>query len=51
MSKDLLIEIAKGAKRGMIRVAHNDMVKDFDFEKLASADQVARDLYVCLGGA
>ena len=40
MSKDLLIKIAKGAKRGVIRVPHNHMVKDFDFKKLTGADKV-----------
>ncbi len=43
-------EVAELAERGVAGVADNDVVEDFDFEKLAGADEVAGDSDVGLGG-
>lgn len=43
-------KIAKLAETGVIRSADNDVVKDFDFQKLSGAYQVAGYFDVCFAG-
>ncbi len=42
-------EVAKLAQRGLFRVAHDDMIEQFDFEQLSGAEQVARDFDISFG--
>ena len=46
----LLVEEAHFPKAGPVGVSHDDMVKDFDFQKLAGADEVAGHFDVCFAG-
>ena len=41
--------ITKTAKTVMVRIAHDDVVEDFDFEKLAGSDEIASNLDVRFG--
>jgi hypothetical protein len=44
-----LSEITKRAETGMVRLANDDMVKHFDFQKLTGADEVAGHFDVSFG--
>lgn len=45
----LAIEIAKTAKTAVVGIANDDVVKDFDFEKLASSNEITGDFDVGFG--
>jgi hypothetical protein len=44
-----LSEITKRTETGMVRLADDDMVKHFDFQKLTGANKVAGHFDVCFG--
>ena len=41
--------MAKGTKTGVAGIAHDDVVENFDFEKLSGSNEVASDFDVRLG--
>ena len=41
--------MANGTKTGVAGIAHDDVVENFDFEKLARTNEVASDLDVRFG--
>ena len=42
----LAVKISQIAKTGMVGIANNDVVEDFDFKKLAGSNKVASNLDV-----
>ncbi len=47
--KRLAVEIAKTAKTGVVWVTNDDVIENFDFEKLARSNEVTGDFDVRLG--
>ena len=47
--KRLAVKISKTAKTGVVWVANDDVIENFDFEKLARSNEVTGDLDVGLG--
>lgn len=45
----LVIEITKTAKAAVVGISNDDVVKDFDFEKLASSNEITSDFDVGFG--
>ena len=41
--------MAKISKTGVAGMAHDNVVENFDFQKLASANEITSDFDVCLG--
>ena len=49
-SRDRLGEkIPHGTQRRMVWISNDDMIEDFDFEKLPGSDEIASDFYVGFG--
>ena len=47
--KRLAVKISKTAKTGVVWVANDDVIENFDFEKLARSNEVSGDFDVRLG--
>ena len=47
--KRLAVKISKTAKTGVVGVANDDVIENFDFEKLARSNEVTGDFDVRLG--
>jgi hypothetical protein len=45
----MLQKITKRSERRVVWVSHNDVIEDFDFDKLAGSDEIAGNLDVRLG--
>ena len=45
----LAVKIAKTAKTGVVWVTNDDVIENFDFEKLARSNEVTGDFDVSLG--
>ena len=47
--KRLAVKISKTAKTGVVWVANDDVIENFDFEKLTSSNEITGDFDVSLG--
>ena len=45
---ELAVKVTKSSKTGMAGMPYNNVVENFDFQKLASSDEITSNFDVCL---
>ena len=45
---ELAVKVTKSSKTGMAGMPYNDVVENFDFQKLARSDEITSNFDVCL---